>query len=258
MHTVYHSRNMRAWFVYSYRAEKNIQSNERIVKISIFNKNNKYLAGHVINGRNLYPGTGYLVLVWETLGMMMGKLYTEISVVFENVRFQRATKIPEDGNLEFIVMIQKGTGNFEILESGVSIVTGRIYVKKDVGQYYRILPSQPEAAGPNIKHMLTKDFYKELRLRGYQYNGLFRGVIGCNVEGTRGRIAWVNNWVTFMDCMLQLKIIGLDTRDLLVSTRIKKLSIDVNMHYNAISKMSTDSSKHSFEIRVHPNKDVIR
>lgn len=65
-------------------------------------------------GRNLYPATGYLVLVWETLGMMMGELYTEVSVVFENVRFQRATNIPKDGNLEFIIMIQKGSGNFEV------------------------------------------------------------------------------------------------------------------------------------------------
>jgi hypothetical protein len=46
--------------------------------------------------------------------MMMGELYTEVSVVFENVRFQRATNIPKDGNLEFIVMIQKGSGNFEV------------------------------------------------------------------------------------------------------------------------------------------------
>lgn len=45
---------------------------------------------------------------------MMGELYTEVSVVFENVRFQRATNIPKDGNLEFIIMIQKGSGNFEV------------------------------------------------------------------------------------------------------------------------------------------------
>lgn len=62
----------------------------------------------------MYPATGYLVMVWETLGMMMGELYTEVSVVFENVRFQRATNIPKDGNLEFIVMIQKGSGHFEV------------------------------------------------------------------------------------------------------------------------------------------------
>ncbi|RVE49124.1 hypothetical protein evm_006245, partial [Chilo suppressalis] len=246
------------WYVTSYRAQEKMKSGERTVRMSIVDEDSEYMAGHVVDGRNLYPATGYLVLVWETLGMMMGELYTEVSVVFENVRFQRATNIPKDGNLEFIVMIQKGSGNFEIVESGASIVTGRIYAKKNVGQDYRVLPPMPEATGPNIKHMLTKDFYKELRLRGYQYNGLFRGVIGCNIEGTRGRLAWVNNWVTFMDCMLQLKIIGQDTRGLFVPTRVEKLSIDANMHYNAISKMSADSSKHSFEVRVYPDVDVIR
>lgn len=55
-----------------------------------------------------------MVLVWETLGMMMGELYNEISVVFENIRFIRATNIPKEGNLEFTIMIQKGTGNFEV------------------------------------------------------------------------------------------------------------------------------------------------
>ncbi|XP_041971751.1 fatty acid synthase-like isoform X2 [Aricia agestis] len=246
------------WYVTSYKAQEKMKSGERTVRMSIVDEDSEYLAGHVVDGRNLYPATGYLVLVWETLGMMMGELFTEVSVVFENVRFQRATNIPKEGNLEFIIMIQKGSGLFEIVESGASIVTGRIYAKKNVGRDYRVIPPPPESSGPNVKHLLTKDFYKELRLRGYQYSGLFRGVIGCNVEGTRGRLAWVNNWVTFMDCMLQLQLVGQDTRGLFVPTRIERLCIDATMHYEAISKMNPESSKQSFEIRVYPYVDVIR
>lgn len=89
-------------------------------------------------------------------------------------------------------------------------------------------------------------------------SGLFRGVVGCNVEGTRGRLAWLNNWVTFMDCMLQLKIVGQDTRGLFVPTRIEKMCIDAAMHYNAISNMNPDSNRQTFEIRVYPDVDVIR
>lgn len=48
-------------------------------------------------------------------------------------------------------------------------MTGRIYAKKNVGEDYRVLAAPHEATGPDVKHMLTKDFYKELRLRGYQY-----------------------------------------------------------------------------------------
>ncbi|XP_050353260.1 fatty acid synthase-like [Nymphalis io] len=246
------------WYVTTYTAQEKVKSCERTVVMTLSDEQSEFLFGHVIDGRNLYPATGYLVMVWETLGMTMGKLFSEVSVVFENVRFQRATNVPKDGNLEFIVMIQKGSGYFEIVESGASIVTGRIYTKKDVGQDFRVLPDEPESTGPNIKHLLTKDFYKELRLRGYQYSGLFRGIIGCNVDGTRGRLAWVNNWVTFMDCMLQMKMIAKDTRGLFVPTRIEKLSIDVNMHYDAVSKMNLDSTKQSFEIRVYPDIDVIR
>ncbi|KAI8441932.1 hypothetical protein MSG28_005604 [Choristoneura fumiferana] len=246
------------WYVTSYKAQEKMKSGERTVRMSIVDEDSEYMAGHVVDGRNLYPATGYLVLVWETLGMMMGELFTEVSVVFENVRFQRATNIPKDGNLEFIIMIQKGSGNFEIVESGASVVTGRIYAQKNVGQNFRKLQPVPEASGPSIKHMLTKDFYKELRLRGYQYSGFFRGVIGCNVEGSRGRLAWVNNWVTFMDCMLQMKIMGHDTRGLFVPTRIEKLSIDAGMHYNAISNMNPDSGRQSFEVRVYPDVGVIR
>ncbi|XP_046963777.1 fatty acid synthase-like [Vanessa cardui] len=246
------------WYVTSYGTQTKMNSGERTVKMSLNDENYDYMVGHVIDGRNLYPATGYLLMVWENLAMMMGELFTEVSVVFENVRFQRATNIPKNGKLEFIVMIQRGSGQFEVVESGASIVTGRIYAEKNVGQEYCSIPVEPESAEANDNHLLTKDFYKELRLRGYQYSGLFRGVLGCNVEGTRGRLAWVENWVTFMDCMLQMKIIGEDTRGLFVPTRIEKLSIDVNMHYDALSKMNPDPTKQSFEIRVYPHVDCIR
>ncbi|XP_022832191.1 fatty acid synthase-like [Spodoptera litura] len=249
-----HSEN---WFVTSFKDVDKMEIGERTVLMSK-NDESEYMTGYVINGCNLYPVTGYLFLVWETLGMMMGEPHTEVSVVFENVRFQRTINIPKERSMEFVITIHKKSGNFEILECGASIVTGRIYAKKNVGQDFRVLPHLPEVTGPSIKHLLTKDFYKELRLRGYQYSGLFRGVIGCNVQYTRGRLSWVNNWVTFMDCMLQMNIIGQDTRGLFVPTRIEKLSIDAAMHYNATSKMKSPSHIKSFEVRAYPDINVIR
>lgn len=67
-----------------------------------------------IPGRNLVPATGYLIMVWETFSMMLGLLLSDMSVVFEDVRFHRATNIPRGGTVELIVMIQRGTGNFEV------------------------------------------------------------------------------------------------------------------------------------------------
>jgi len=66
------------------------------------------MIGHVIDGKNLIPAIGYLAMIWETIGTLQKKMYTELSVVFEDVIFMRATHIPKEGNIELTLMIQKG------------------------------------------------------------------------------------------------------------------------------------------------------
>lgn len=80
------------------------------------------------------------------------------------------------------------------------------------------------------EYMTARDIYKELKLRGYQYSGLFRGLHSVSISGSKGHATWKNNWVTFMDTMLQMHIIGYDTRDLYVPTYIQKLVINPVFH----------------------------
>lgn len=96
------------WYVTTYKSQQKIASGERVVNVALTDAEYEPMAGHIIDGRNLFPATGYLALVWETLGMMVGELYTEVSVIFEDVKFLRATNIPKDGEIEFTLMIQKG------------------------------------------------------------------------------------------------------------------------------------------------------
>jgi len=84
------------------------------------------------------------------------------------------------------------------------------------------------------EEMNTKDIYKELKLRGYQYTGVFRGLKSASVTGLNGHITWTSNWVAFMDNMLQMLILGKNTRSLLVPTRIRKLVIDPKYHIQLI------------------------
>lgn len=87
------------------------------------------------------------------------------------------------GSLDFIVMVQKGSGNFEIVEGGAAIVTGRIYVPENINKEIVELEAPEDETDPSLVDLSGKDFYKELRLRGYNYKGLFRSVTKANNQG---------------------------------------------------------------------------
>jgi len=62
---------------------------------------------HEIDGRNLLPASGYLALVWETIGMMEGKIYTTMPIIFRDIRFIRATHL-SNNIIKLTISIQKG------------------------------------------------------------------------------------------------------------------------------------------------------
>ncbi len=57
-----------------------------------------YLVGHMIDGRVLYPATGYLVLAWRAFAKLNGQVYDQMPVCFEDVHIHRATILPQTGN----------------------------------------------------------------------------------------------------------------------------------------------------------------
>ncbi|XP_014204160.1 fatty acid synthase-like [Copidosoma floridanum] len=219
------------WYVTNYKSQQNNTSGERIVKVALTDSDYESMAGHVIDGRNLFPATGYLWLIWQTLGMMQGELYIEMSVVFEDVKFLRATQLPKSGEVEFTLMVQKGTGRFEVVEGGAAVVTGFVR-STTTPAAEKIKTTRAPSNEPEV--MSSRDIYKELRIRGYHYTGVFCSMRSSTANGLKGQIEWCNDWVAFMDNMLQIKILGTDTRGLFVPTGIKKLIIDTSAHLSQI------------------------
>lgn len=189
----------------------------------------EYMSGHTIDGRILFPATAYLHLVWETMGLTLGVYYFELGVEFEDVKFVRATTLPKNQDVEFTVMIQPGSGRFEITEGSSVLVTGFIKIVDNVK-----LADIPEPHTNGYPTLLSKDFYKELRLRGYHYHGLFKSVEEARGDGLMGKVKWNSNWVSFMDCLLQIHIVGQDSRSLLLPTGIQKLLINPKAHIAAL------------------------
>lgn len=157
------------WFVISYRNAGKSSRYERTVGVNVRETEWNYVSGHVIDGRNLFPATGYLYIAWHTLATALGKIIEDTEVVFENVRFNRATTISKEGSVEFSVAIHKGSGYFEVVEGDAAVVTGAVELKERLrceqfNERREMIFDEDEEILPQ-----ENDVYKELRLRGYNY-----------------------------------------------------------------------------------------
>lgn len=95
-----------------YRQRQKINTAERTLEVALKDENYEYMMHHVIDGRTLVPAMGYLIMVWETIGFLQGRIYDELSVMFENVKFERTTTVPASGSVLLTVMIHRGLYHF--------------------------------------------------------------------------------------------------------------------------------------------------
>ncbi|KYM96882.1 Fatty acid synthase [Cyphomyrmex costatus] len=247
------------WFIPCYETQKSIKSRERYVEILLEDHDYEYMSDCIIDERNLLPTAGYLALVWETIGMMKGQKHTIIPIVFQDVNFIRAIHLSKQNAVKLKIAIQKD-GKFEITEEDRVVVTGTVYET-----------SNPELEMTSIdllwensekEFMTVRDIYTELKLRGYQYSGWFRGLKSASISGKKGHIIWRKNWVTFIDSMLQMNILEHDTRDLYVPTSIQKLVINPMLHDRKLQDANHDvegvtTMEKQLQVQVYKEIDVI-
>lgn len=158
-------------------------------------------------------------------------------VEFENVKFLRATTLSAE-QVQLKVVIHCGDGRFEIREQTTAVVTGTVRIIKNTLPVLQL----PEPEHSDAIMLDSKDFYKELRLRGYHYAGLFRSVVEARADGTVAKIKWVeNNWAAFMDCLLQMAILSIDSRALFLPTSIRKIRINSQDHLKALAQLNQDN-----------------
>ncbi|GJQ79757.1 hypothetical protein Trydic_g23234 [Trypoxylus dichotomus] len=235
--------------VYLHQQASAIKDDQRVLNIVPKMTEWSFVVGHIVDGRNLFPATGYLFLVWKSLAMAFNKSRTEMKIVFEDVRYMRAANVPKDGVLELIVTIQIEMKSFEIAENGVSIVTGRVYEATEEDDFWDIPTSEEQSE----LCLTEKDVYKELKLRGYHYTGKFRGIKKCSVNAAHAVAEWDENWVAFMDCLLQMTILQEDARNAFVPTNIQRWIIDSPKHIAAAIEYGN-----MIPVRVYKDLGVVR
>ncbi|NXD84156.1 FAS synthase, partial [Halcyon senegalensis] len=197
------------------------------------NSPDHYLVGHCIDGRVLYPATGYLVLAWRTLARSLGMVMEQMAVTFEEVTIHQATILPKNGSVKLEVRLMPASHCFEVSGNGNLAVSGKISLLENTA--LKNLHNQPVGSRTQVDMsskfgLLKEDIYQELHLRGYNYGPTFQGLLECNSEGSTGKVLWNGNWVTFLDTMLHIMVLSESGRSLRLPTRIRSVVIDPVLH----------------------------
>lgn len=201
----------------------------RNIVINISDKKYEFIQGHTIDGRVLFPATGWIVLVWETFSMMIGTPYEKVKVIFEEVRFLRATSLNKNQDVLVTISIHRGTGSFEVIEGSAAVVHGYIKQVDDI-----TMSEITELSDENTVTLQEDEFYKEMRLHGFCHLGAFKGVKEIRHDGLKGKIKWINNWITFIDSMTHFEELETNARSLALPTNIRKIVIDPFLHFKML------------------------
>ncbi|GMS81310.1 hypothetical protein PENTCL1PPCAC_3485, partial [Pristionchus entomophagus] len=125
-----------------------------------------YLLDHCIDGRVLYPFTGYMVLAWRTLCKLKGLDYLKTPVVFENINVYSATILSKAIKLD--VVITPGTNQFDIIFEDQVTASGTIYLPEDTKRFYydnlENVPTTSTMSSDNSE-LDSAEAYKEFLLR---------------------------------------------------------------------------------------------
>uniref|UniRef100_A0A182P667 Fatty acid synthase n=1 Tax=Anopheles epiroticus TaxID=199890 RepID=A0A182P667_9DIPT len=206
------------WHVANFQTNKMMCKGSNEYRVTLAEQ--EYIAGHCIDGRVLIPATEYLYLVWDSFTSKTGTIPNEVAVEFTEVEFLRATTITSGQTITLFIEINDISGHFEVTEGTTLVVRGCIQRLHNFKRHPIELRNTAAVTLP------TKDFYKELRLRGYQYGGFFKSVMESAADGSHAKIESLGNWTALLDCMLQVAIIAVDTRSLMIPICIQTIKID--------------------------------
>ncbi|KAI1303585.1 Fatty acid synthase [Halotydeus destructor] len=205
-----------------------------------------FLYDHKIDGRILFPATGYLMLAWIAFSKLNSVSIYENAIEFKDISFERATVMPSSEQ-SFSVRINEATGQFIIKEGENIVVKGHI-------AFYKRPYVEPKAVGlepvpEDCIELDSRDIYKEFRIRGYDYGNFFQGLSGARSDGRTGQLIWrdvlsksfmesmkletdedvallwLRSWTYFTDAMFQLLLMSNQdtTRNLFVPRRLESL-----------------------------------
>ncbi|KAG5671364.1 hypothetical protein PVAND_001565 [Polypedilum vanderplanki] len=212
---------------------KNLMEYQRRVKnLNFKDKELEYLSHHIIDGRVLVPATFWIVYIWKQFAKMHDINYESLRVTLKNVKISRATYVNLKQEIEIISTIHCSNGSFEIMEGKNLIASGIIERNENL----KIFEIENQTYEKDSIVLTFDDFYKHLRVLGYQYLEKFKLVQEITDDGLKGKIKWKNNWVLFLDNIIQTTVLAEKYERVHLPYFLSKFSIDPILHKKLIEK----------------------
>ncbi|XP_043469524.1 fatty acid synthase-like [Leptopilina heterotoma] len=226
------------WYTNFFKLPKEIKNGQVKFTINLNDEKWKYLEHIKIDGKVLVPSSLYLILAGEVQKWL--KNDSETSFVYHKVEIHKhPIVIPKYEDFLLVVMVQKGSGYFEISNKEDLLCSGIIQATDNHDQECSLIPKKDYTEYENLNE---SDIYTELQMRGLEYSGPFRIIQKSSSNGGNGILEWRDDWITFLEGMIQMHILGTDTRNTQVPIAIRKITINLKLH--------TETSNISKEIPV--------
>jgi fatty acid synthase len=80
-------------------------------------------------------------------------------------------------------MVQKASGQFEVTEGSATVVSGLVRVSTNISHEMMTLEAPKPIVNEDLLKLSSRDIYKYLRLRGYEYQEVFCGLVSADNHG---------------------------------------------------------------------------
>ncbi|XP_051160200.1 fatty acid synthase-like [Leptopilina boulardi] len=233
-----------SWNTHFFKKPEEIKKGVMNFIINLKDEKWQYLNNYKIDEKVVFPTSLYLKLAWDVLKSL--KDDSELSVVYQNVYIHKhQVEIQEDKNITLKVMVQKGTGVFEVTKNEILLCSGILQATETPNVECSLVAKK---ADNDSQDLSESDIYTELEMRGLQYSGPFRNIRKSSANGCNGALVWKDNWTTFLEGIIQMHLLANDIRKPQVPIKIRKIVINLKLQEEIINK--------SYEIPVTVNKGI--
>ena len=129
-------------------------------------------------------------------------------------------------------------GSFVVLEGSEISCVGKIRTPDDYCLNFQHLMTENNEKNKDFEVVLnTKDIYKDLKVRGYDYGKHFQKLLSLKTNDfnrIHGEVEWDGNWVTFVDSLIQCTLMAQPMRKPMVPFMIKYLRCEPNLLSKAL------------------------